>query len=133
MSLDEKVTMTLQQADKFKQAGMLSGEGEEEGQETKQDAHGVNLQSGDMLKPSNYDHADFELPSHVDRPPSPIMFARTLTKLRVAEDVPGVLLERAVRRTMRCVDKVTNTSVPTLRSPPPSPPPSPGPRLLAGP
>ena len=100
MTLDQKVKATKEKADKFAKAGIIVSGGFDAG--TAADpAASLSRDLGSTFKPSGYSSSGFVLPSHIDRPPSPIVFARTVGKLKVAVDVPPGFLARAARRAGR--------------------------------
>ncbi|GMI27629.1 hypothetical protein TrCOL_g10920 [Triparma columacea] len=45
-----------------------------------------------VIDAEKIDKFQVELPVHVDRPPSPIVFARSLRPIKIAQDVPDILL-----------------------------------------
>ncbi len=112
LSLDEKVAKTLETANKFSRAGIkVSGyEGSEITGDTQRGAANAPQidefhvgHATDFVRPGNYnpDTFDSSVPHHVDRPPSPVVFARTLTRIKIADDVPEAIFKRAERRTVR--------------------------------
>ncbi|GMH83324.1 hypothetical protein TrST_g4344 [Triparma strigata] len=82
LSLETKVERTKVVAQRIGKA--LKIEGQEETEISQATEFGADDDGGEI----NYGDLDFDVPAYVDRPPSPIVFGRTMTKITVAENLP---------------------------------------------